>query len=363
MKMVYKNTYPICFLSKSSLLIFKRDIFNILDLSNGKITKLIKFNTSLIETILTQIPLLSRILRKGIRCGIKVSENLALFVIGQKIYELDIESKVISDGYLTSDKSRPLIFSKIEGIKGFDNGIYFGGYKGNPNKNPISIYKRIKKDDWVEVYQFSHSSIEHIHNLIADPYKNVVYILTGDFDHSAGIWIAENGFKSVVPLLVGDQKYRGCIGFSTPQGLVYATDSPFAENSIRLLSNTGNVWESIHLMDINGPSIYGCQWGNDFAFSTSVEGDGRNQSIWYKLFGKQKGISIKENYSYIYKGNLEDGFNEIYKAKKDCLPFYLFQFGVLIFPAGLNENSFLPIYHMATQKNGMNTILLEQIKK
>lgn len=355
----FKNSFPICFLSKASILTFKNGVFQILDLSNGTITKLIKFNISLKETILARIPLLSRILRKGIRCGIKVSENLALFVIGQKIYELDIERKVISDGYLTSDKSRPLIFSKIDGIMGFDDGIYFGGYKGNPNKEPISIYKRLQTDQWAEVYQFPHGSIEHIHNIIADPYKNVVYILTGDFDHSAGIWIAENGFKSVAPILIGDQKYRGCIGYPTSNGLVYATDSPFASNSIRLLKKTGNDWESIHIMDINGPSIYGCQWRNDFVFSTSVEGDGRNQSIWYKLFGKQRGKSIKENYSFIYKGNLDDGFKEIYKTKKDKLPFYLFQFGVLIFPSGLNESLFLPVFHIATQKNGMNTILLE----
>lgn len=361
MKMVYKNTYPICFLSKTSLLIFKGDVFWILDLSNGKITKLIRFNNSLSESVITRLPILARILRKGIRCGINISENIVLFVIGQKIYELDIANGQFSDGYRTPDKSRPLMFSKIECIKGFDDGIYFGGYKGNPNKDPISIYKRIQKDDWVEVYKFPQGSIEHIHNIIADPYKNVVYILTGDFDHSAGIWMAEDGFKSVLPLLAGDQKYRGCVGFPTPQGLVYATDSPFAVNSIRLLKNAGDVWETIHLTDINGPSIYGCQWQNDFVFATSVEGDGRNQSIWYKLFGKQRGISIKENYSFIYKGNLEDGFKEIYKAKKDCLPFYLFQFGVLIFPSGLNENSFLPVFHMATQKDGMNTILLEHI--
>jgi len=358
MKIIYRNTFPICFLSKSSLLTFKRGVFKILYLSNGKITKLIKFNTSLKETILTRIPLLSRILRKGIRCGIKVSENLVLFVVGQRIYELDIANEIISDGYLALDKSRPLTFSKIEGINGFDNGIYFGGYKGNPNKNPISIYKRIQTDQWEEVYQFPQDTIEHIHNLIADPYKNAVYILTGDFDHSAGIWMAENGFKSVVSLLVGDQKYRGCVGFPTFNGLVYATDSPFSYNSIRLLKNSSKNWESIHLMDINGPSIYGCQWGNDFIFSTSVEGDGRNQSIWYKLFGNKRGLGVIENYSSIYKGNLKDGFKEIYKVEKDRLPFHLFQFGVLIFPTGLNESSFLPVFHIATKKNGMNTILI-----
>ena len=357
--LVYKNTFPICFLSKCSILVFKKGVFKILDLSNGGIPKLTKFKFSIKESVLIRIPLFTRILRKGIRCGMLVSENLVLFVIGQRIYELDIKTGNISDGFITLDKSRPLILSKIEGINGFRDGIYFGGYKGNPDKNPISIYRRVKSDRWEEVYQFPFGTIEHVHNIISDPFKNVVYILTGDFENSAGIWMAENDFKSVVPLIIGNQMFRGCVGYSTPSGLLYATDSPYSKNAIMLLKNNGKEWETFHIMDINGPSIYGCQWHQDFVFSTSVEGDGRNQSIWYKIFGRKIGSGILEDYSFIYKGNLEDGFREIYKVKKDCLPFYLFQFGALVFASGLNESSYLPVYHIATHQNGMNTILLK----
>ena len=359
MKLFYKNTFPICFLSKSSILIFRKGIFSILDFSNGRVSYVAKFRIPVIESILTLIPLFQRVLRKGIRCGIKVKDDLVLFVFRQRIYELNLMNGRISNGFSTSDNSRPLAFSKIEGINGFEDGIYFGGYKVNPNKNPISIYRRQGIDEWEVLYQFPKNAIEHVHNIIADPHNNIVYILTGDFDHSSGIWKAENGFKSVVPLLIGDQMFRGCIAFPTRNGLVYATDSPFSKNSIRLLKNTGNLWESIHLMDINGPSIYGCKWGNDLVFSTSVESDGRNQDLWYKLFGKTKGEGIIEDYSFIYKGNLEDGFKEIYKAKKDWLPFYLFQFGVLVFPSELNDSSFLPVFHIATVQNNMSTILLE----
>ncbi|MDP1812044.1 MAG: hypothetical protein Q8K66_11650 [Sediminibacterium sp.] len=362
MKTVYKNTFPLCFLSKSLILIFKKEAFHILDLGSGEISLLIKFKTSFREMVLTRIPLLTRILRRGVRCGIKVSERLVFFVIRQKIYELDLKKRLISEGFETVDGSRPLTFSKIHGIDGFKDGIYFGGYKGNPNRNPISIYRRIQTDQWEEVYQFPCNTIEHIHNIIADPYKNIVYIFTGDFNNSAGIWIAEKGFKSVLPILVGEQKFRACVGFPTPNGLVYATDSPFENNSIRLLKNSEKEWKSDQIMDINGPSIYGCQWGNDFVFSTSVEDDGRNRSILDKFFGNKRGAGIKENYSLIYRGNLEDGFKELYKAKKDWLPFYLFQLGVLIFPAGLNESSYLPVFHIATKENAMNTILINSIK-
>jgi hypothetical protein len=362
MKSVYKNTFPVCFLSESSILIFKKGVFHVLNLVSGEISLVIKFKTSFKESILTRIPLLSRILRRGIRCGIKVSDKLVLFVVRQKIYELDLEKRQISDGFATADGSRPLTFSKIDGINEFKDGIYFGGYKGNSNKNPISIYRRIQTDQWEEVYQFPSNTIEHIHNIIADPYKNIVYIFTGDFNQAAGIWIAEKGFKSVLPVLVGEQKFRACVGFPTPKGLVYATDSPFENNSIRLLKKNGKEWETNQIMDINGPSIYGCQWGNNLLFSTSVEDDGRNRDIIDMLVKNKRGAGIKENYSYIYMGNLENGFKEIYKVKKDWLPFYLFQLGVLIFPAGLNESSYLLVFHIATKRNSMNTILVNSVK-
>jgi len=359
MNLVYQSTFPVCFLSESTLLIFKRGDFSILNLSDGNVSNIGKFKTSLSDTLLSRIPLVARILRKGVRCGIKVSENLVLIVIGQRIYELDLVKGKVSDGFITPNNSRPLSFSRIEGIKECKDGIYFGGYKGNPNKKPISIYRRIMPDQWEEVYQFPKNTIEHIHNIVADPYKNIVYVLTGDFDHSAGIWMTDNGFETVVPLLIGDQKFRGCIAFATQEGLIYATDSPFQDNSIRLLKENSTGWESSNIHNINGPSIYGCQWGKDYVFSTSVEDDGRNIDFWYKLFGKTKGEGIIESYSFIYKGNLQDGFKQIYKIKKDKLPFYLFQFGVLIFPSELNNSIFLPVFHIATTRYGMSTILLK----
>ena len=361
MKILYKNTIPICFLSEFSILILKRGIFKNLNLFNSETYKLVKLKGSLKEEVITCMPLLARILRKGVRCGIKASENLVLFVVGKTIHELNLKLKSVSDGFLTPDKSRPLIFSNIEGLKDFKDGIYFGGYKSNSRRNPISIYRRTYVDHWEVVYQFPVGTIEHIHNIIPDTYNNVVYIFTGDLDNSAGIWLAKDDFRSVVPILIGDQKYRGCIGFPTRDGLIYATDSPFSQNSINLLRKNDGKWGIMEIMNINGPSIYGCQWHNDFVFSTSVEGDGRTQNLWNKMFGVTRGNGIKENYSFIYKGNLNDGFKEIYKIKKDRLPFYLFQFGALVFASGLNESPYLPVYHIATSRNRMNTVLLKNI--
>jgi hypothetical protein len=356
--MLLKNTFPICFLEKTKLLVYKKHTFQIVDFKNFESKKILTIPSSLIDKLIYKIPLLFRLFRKGVRCGIRMDDNMALVLINKTIHELDLENKSLSQGYSTPDHSRPLIFSKIEGIEGFDDGIYFGGYKGNNKKDPISIFKRVKKDTWIKVYEFEKGEIEHIHNIIADPFKNIVYIFSGDYDKSACIWKAEDNFKSVVPLMRGDQDYRSCVGFPTINGLIYATDSPFSNNSIRLLINNDNIWESKLIKNINGPSIYGCEWNDKYVFSTSVEGSGQSSSYWYKFLGNKKGPGIIENYSFIYKGNVKESFHEIYKVKKDFYPFHLFQFGVLIFPHGKIEGALLPIYHIATVNNSLHTVLL-----
>lgn len=360
MKNVFKNYFPITFLLNNKLLIFKRGTFFILDVLTSKTRKLTHQKLSLKDRLTYTLPLLHRIFRKGIRCSINITDNIVAYVIGNTIYELDLVDRSISLGYTTEDKSRPLAFSIISEISGFEDGIYFGGYMSNSQKKPISIYKRVSTDYWTKVYQFPEGTIEHIHNIVADRFSDTVFILTGDFNKSAGIWIAKNDFSTIAPILIGKQNYRACIAFPSAKGLVYATDGPFSENSIRILKkNNENQWRSEKIQSINGPCIYGCKWKDDIVFSTSVEGDGRNTNLFYKLFGRKMGVGIKTDFSYIYKGNSEKGFKVVYKTKKDILPFYLFQFGVLMFPSGHNRTDCLPVYHIATNKHSMNTLILQ----
>lgn len=361
MKFVYKNCYPITFIEKEILLLYKNGTFLCLNLKTEILTKVYNFPLSFIEKLINHIPLLTRVLRKGIRCSIKLSDEILIFLYQQTIYELNLKTGKMSNGYTTKDNSRPLVFSKIEGISGFDDGIYFGGYKGNPSKKPISIYKRVDTDIWIDIFQFPEGKIEHIHNIIADKYNDTVFILTGDFDNSAGIWISKNGFKDIIPLYIGDQSYRSCIAFPTTEGLLFATDSPFTQNKIQLLTKSkSEIWKINTITEINGPCIYGCMWKEHFVFSTSVEGDGLSNTFNYKLFGRKLGVGIKNRYSYVYKGNISDGFKIIYKVKKDILPFYLFQFGVLTFPSGENTSVFLPIYHIATKKYDLSTLIYSE---
>lgn len=104
---------------------------------------------------------------------------------------------------------------------------------------------------------------------------------------------------------------------------------------------------------IDGSCIYGCQWKDKYVFSTTVEGDGRNTSRMEFYFGRKRGAGIKDDYVHMYCGNLKDGFKEVYKEKKDCMPYYTFQFGVFKFPYGVNNTDTLYFQPVATRDNDL----------
>lgn len=292
---------------------------------------------------------MTRLLRFGIRAAAAIDDKRVVFSCGNSLYELDLENGELSAGWHCGDGIRPLVLSNVQGIVGFGDGLFFGGYLHNNERKPVNIYRRKGVDDWEEVFTFPEGAINHIHNLIADPYRQCVWVFTGDFDDAAAIWKATNGFKKVERVAFGDQKWRGCVAFATPEGILYATDTPFSKNYIYLMKEDGSV-ETVG--DLCGSCIYGCRWKDKYVFSSTVEADGRDESLKKLLFSKKRGEGIEDNYVRFYVGDLANGFKVEYKEKKDWLPF-IFQFGVFKFPAGVNNGDILYFQPVATNKNDL----------
>ena len=302
-------------------------------------------------------PVLRRLLRRDIRYACKIDEENLLIIKDKTIYRFNTASYRMESEILLTRGSRPLNIVKIESIKGFSNGIYFGEYFHNPNKTKVKIYQ-YKNDDLKEVYEFADGTIDHIHNIIPDSYLECVWILTGDTESSAAIYQATNDFQSVKCILKGDQKFRSCVGFPIKEGFLYATDSQFEQNTIRLLSKENGIWSSTELHKINGPCIYGTRIGEKFFFSTSVEGINSGNLITQYLRNK-KGPGIIKNQSEIISGSIQTGFKRIYFNEKDIYPFILFQFGNILFPTGDNLLPYLFFTNIALKKNDFSTNILE----
>lgn len=348
LKAIAKNTAPLCYLPDGRLVCYRRG--RIVLLRDGEEEQGFAIPISKKESLHGRSRLASRLLRLGVREAIALDNEHVLLSRGNIIQEMNIQIGEISDGWFCGKGIRPLVFTEVKDITGFEDGIYFGGYLGNRGKRPVNIYHRTGVDTWEVVYTFAQGEINHVHIVVADPYRNCLWLFTGDFGEASAIWKVTDGFKRVERVACNDQKYRGCVVFALPEGLLYATDAPFADDYIYLMNP--DTYDVKEIFPIEGSCIYGCQWKDKYVFSSTVEGDGRNTSKLEFYFGRKRGAGIKDDYVHMYMGELRDGFKEVYKEKKDWLPYYTFQFGVFRFPAGKNNSSTLYLQPVATKNDG-----------
>ena len=344
MNRISNNLSPLCWLSSEKLLCYKRGC--IVLLYNGEQVEKYNLIHSWKEVFIGRIKALSRLYRLGIRTAIALDDNHSVLSIRNNLFELNVNDATLSEGWFCGEGIRPLIFTMVRNIKGFDDGIYFGGYLGNRSKKPVNVFHRTGVDQWEIVYSFPQGTINHVHSIVADPYRNCLWVFTGDFGEAAAIWKVTDNFKNVECVAYNEQRYRACVVFALPEGLLYATDAPFAEDFIYMLNP--DTMETKELFPIHGSCIYGCQWKDKFVFSSTVEGDGRNTSRKEFYFGRKPGAGIKDDYVHMYMGTPREGFKEIYNEKKDSLPYYTFQFGVFKFPAGVNYSDTLYFQPVAT---------------
>lgn len=345
---------PLCFCPDGRLVCYKKG--RILVYYEEKVVLSIPFPLGRKERFLSFSRLSSRFFRTGIRAAIALDNRRVLLSRKNTIYEMDLCNKTISLGWDCGKGIRPLVFTEIKGIAGFEDGVYFGGYLGNSDKKPVNIYRRVGEDCWEVVYTFGHGFINHVHTLVADPYRQCLWAFTGDFGEAAAIWRIKDGFRSIERVVCNDQKYRACVVHALSEGLLYATDAPFTSNYIYLMST--DTYETEPLYPIHGSCIYGCHWGNYFVFSSTVEGDGRDMKRLEWAFTRKRGAGIKDNYVHMYLFNLKDGLREVYKEKKDYLPYYTFQFGVFMFPHGINNTDSLYFQPVATMKNDSKLMVI-----
>lgn len=352
---LYKRTTPLCFLPSGRLVAYYRG--EVLIFEGKKVVKKISVFHSVKERILGCNRYLYRLLRMGVRAAWAFDEDNVLLSVGNTIYELNLKSGILSDGYFCGEGVRPLVFTQVEGISTIDSGVYFGAYLSNMDKNPVSVYKRIGQDKWDVVYTFPQGTINHIHTIVNDPYRDCLWIFSGDFDEASAIWKVTDNFKKVERVCCNNQKYRGCVVFAVAEGLLYATDAPFSDNFIYMMNPVDYSVKMI--APIDGSCIYGCQWNDKYVFSSTVEGDGRNTPRMEFYFGRKRGAGIKDEYVHMYCGNIKEGFKEIYKEKKDIMPYYTFQFGVFKFPYGINNTDTLYFQPIATNKNDLRLMMLK----
>ena len=347
---------PLCYMPDGSLVCYQYG--DILLYLNGTLLKRFSLFSGLKERLLGRSKVLYRLLRLGIRAAIAIDDSHILISVGHQLFELDLETGNLTEGCLCDEFVRPLLFTRVQGISGFNDAILYGGYFLNREMHPIHIYQRSGIDQWERVYTFPQGTINHIHQIVPDPYRDCLWVFTGDFDEASAIWKITNHFKTIERVAYNDQKYRACVVHAIPEGLLYATDAPYADNYIYFFNPENQGVQKV--ISIAGSCIYGCRWKDQYVFSTTVEGDGRHLSPWQFCFSRERGAGIKDNKSHLYVGHPTTGFKEVYQEEKDGWPFYTFQFGVFKFPYGDNMGNTLYFQPVATKTYDLSLMAYQE---
>jgi len=348
--MNFNGGYKPLFYDRSVLICARRNkIFKLHD--DGTEEFLFSIPTTNINLLFLHSRLLSRLLRLGVYSSV-IHNNTYFFCFSKKLYSYNPKQKILSVEFYFEKGHGPLSFCSEIKLKGFSRTVYFGEYFSNKDLNAVRILKRNHNGTWVKCYEFAKGSINHIHRLVEDRQNNCIWILAGDFGSAAGIYRTTNNFTNVEKIVYGNQKYRSCVAFPLENGLLYATDSQFEKNSIRVLRNFNGEWISCHLFDTNGPVIYGCELKDFYIFSTSVEPGKLEKNLLLKMLDRESGPGIINDYVEIIaldKDNLK--LISVSKNAKDVFPPRLFQFGSAMFPSVTSHHNIIHAYFTATKFN------------
>lgn len=219
--------------------------------------------------------LLQRTTRGGISLLLPLPDGTRLAVTAGRIWRADPGSRTYAPVFELSKGSMPLSLCTDA-----DGAVLWGEYHLNLlRSDPIRIYRSEDSGrTWETAFTFSAGSVCHIHKIVHDPYENVLWICTGDRDREVAIFRKDKSFTTMSPLVQGNQEYRTVALIPLPDCLLYGTDNPRGDNFIIGLDRkTGKVRR---VQAIPGPVVYGCRVGNMAAFSTMVERQVHEATLW-----------------------------------------------------------------------------------
>lgn len=295
-------------------------------------------STNIFKKIALKVRLLDRLFRLEMGPAVPLSDiNRFLVCFNGHIFCVDISARAITSEFLPSTFPRRPLQMLLMQSKGYEGVVLCGDYSRNSNYYPVNVYKRVPDGSWSIVFSFALGEVNHIHGIFEDIDNKSLYILTGDFYHAACIWVSNLDFSDVHPLSRIGQNSRACWVALTGQYLCYATDQQELVNSFCSLDLANNNRFQIHFPIVGSSIYFSSNHSNPIVFSTTVEPTPAEDLTLGSLFSNQPASGILSNFSCIYSGSLDTGFEIIFKAEKDFLPFNLFQFGSIQFPSGTSD--------------------------
>ncbi len=287
-----------------------------------------------LKRCLSKIRLFERFARLEPRLAIGLDDKQFLLSFQGAIFRIGLDGNVVQEHSYRPTMNNPISFCQC------GNKLYYGEYYGNLNHEEVSIFERQPMGHWIKRYTFSAGTVQHIHQICYDEFRDFFWVLTGDKDHECVIWKMDKSFSKAEPVFEGKQKYRSCFIMPSENGIAYSTDTPLETNWVYYSEEKkdGSWTEPREVFEMPGPCIYGRKLKDGrYLMATSVEPDASLPTLRYYLTSKL-GKGVQDRNSYIICGKPEGSFEKIACYKKDWLKMWLFQFGNTLFPNVETEN-------------------------
>ncbi len=359
---------PLCQIENDVFLVFRKGRICIYDYRKRMVIDSMPLPLSLKELLFIKFRLTSRLFRMEPRDAEYLGNGKCIVSYRGRILFCDINRKSVTiEHKYRKGMNNPLKFCRVENISGFEDCILYGEYFGNAGLEEVNVYSRQISacvEEWKLAYTFSGKEINHIHSIVADSYRNCLWILTGDTDRGSGIWMVKDGFQSVTQLVLGAQQYRACALAVRKNYLLYCTDTPLETNYIYKITDlddstelTNGIQCRVNTLHENpGPCVYYTSDHDNFIYSTTVEPDSTVGDFRYR-FTRRLGVGVKDRYSHLIRVNDREEIHELYKIRKDAWPMLLFQFGSIQFPKQFGRHSIHCYFRSTVRYDGMWIII------
>jgi hypothetical protein len=316
--------------------------------------------TNPLVRIILRFRLLQRLFRMDLGPAVVLDQNDCFLVFrGDQLFHVDTTLCVASPEYVPGLKHRPLQVTRSKSPESAGS-IYFGEYTENSEYGPVNIYRRDKAGTWSVIFSFSSGEINHIHGVFEDVGRSCFYILTGDFDQGACIWLADLAFTEVKPLVRSGQESRACWIFPWDHRLIFATDQQANLNYLCEIGDVGKASVSKKFPIVGSSIFFSSSHSNTIIFSTAVEPVSCDKLSFGWFFPRLRALGVLSNNSCIYIGTPDKGFDIIFSDRKDWYHFGLFQFGNICFPAGdSSDGTYLHFFGVALKDADNSTYAMK----
>jgi hypothetical protein len=196
-------------------------------------------------------------------------------------------------------------------------GLYYGEYRSNPERSPVSIHRSVNGGLSFEVLT-ELAGVRHVHGVFADPWNpGTLLAASGDDDDESAIWRIEEATGTAERIAGGSQRYRAVTLVPQERHIYFGSDTPRERNFIYRMQRESGRLET--LCEVGG-SVF---WGRSLpdgtiAFSTVVEPSEVNRT----------------RHAELWVGSESGEFRRVARFRDDRLHPKLFQYAQIRFPAG-----------------------------